>query len=77
MLVLSRKRNEQIEIGENISIRVVEVRGDKVRVGIDAPRDIQIVRSELNTQSAGGVGPAPENSGNASSSFSDSVAGSP
>ena len=48
MLVLSRKKNESIKIGDNIVITVVEVRGDKVRLGIEAPREISVIRSELN-----------------------------
>jgi len=47
VLVLSRKRNESIIIAENIVITVVEVRGDKVRLGIEAPREISIHRSEV------------------------------
>jgi carbon storage regulator len=47
MLVLSRKKNESIVINENIVITVVEVRGDKVRLGIQAPRDVAIHRSEI------------------------------
>ncbi|MBQ18663.1 MAG: carbon storage regulator [Planctomycetaceae bacterium] len=48
MLVLSRKRNESIVIDENIVITVVEVRGDKVRLGIEAPREVPIHRSEVH-----------------------------
>jgi len=47
MLVLSRKRDETIVIGDEIRIVVVEVRGDKVRLGIDAPRDISVHRQEV------------------------------
>jgi len=47
MLVLSRKKNESIVIGENIRIVVVEVRGDKVRLGIEAPTDIPVHRQEV------------------------------
>lgn len=47
MLVLSRKRNESIIIADNIVITIVEVRGDKVRLGIDAPREISVHRSEV------------------------------
>jgi carbon storage regulator len=48
MLVLSRKKNEKIVINETITITVVDVRGDKVRLGIDAPREIPIHRSEVH-----------------------------
>ena len=47
MLVLSRKKDEKIVIGDNISIMVVEIRGDKVRLGIDAPRDVSVHRREV------------------------------
>lgn len=47
MLVLSRKRNESIVIDENIVITVVDIRGDKVRLGIQAPKDVSIHRSEV------------------------------
>ena len=47
MLVLSRKKSESIVIDGNIVITVVDVRGDKVRLGIDAPREVPIHRSEV------------------------------
>lgn len=47
MLVLSRKKNESIVIDGNIVVTVVEVRGDKVRLGIEAPREVPIHRSEV------------------------------
>ncbi len=47
MLVLSRKKNESIVIDERIVITVVEIRGDKVRLGIEAPRDVAIHRQEV------------------------------
>lgn len=47
MLVLSRKVNERIKIGDNIEIVVVAVTGDQVRLGIEAPKDIKILRSEV------------------------------
>jgi len=48
MLVLSRKKNESIIIDEHITITVVEIRGDKVRLGIQAPREIPVHRSEIH-----------------------------
>lgn len=47
MLVLSRKKNESIIIDERIKITIVEIRGDKVRLGIEAPREVPIHRSEV------------------------------
>ena len=47
MLVLSRKKNESIVINEDIVVTIVEIRGDKVRLGIDAPRDIPVHRREV------------------------------
>jgi len=54
MLVLSRLEGQVITIGDNIRVTIVEVRGDKVRVGIDAPRDVQVMRSELLDQTPEG-----------------------
>ena len=47
MLVLSRKSTESIRIGDSIVVTVLEVRGGKVRIGIDAPKHIHVIRSEL------------------------------
>ena len=47
MLVLSRKKNESIIINDNISITVIEIRGDKVRLGIEAPKDVSVHRREV------------------------------
>lgn len=47
MLVLSRMLNESIVIGDNIRVTIVDVRGDKVRLGIDAPKDLSVHRSEV------------------------------
>jgi len=47
MLVLSRKRNESIIINDNITIVVVEIRGDKVRLGVEAPKEVPVHRREV------------------------------
>lgn len=47
MLVLSRKTNESVIINENIKVTVVEIRGDKVRLGIVAPREVPVHRQEV------------------------------
>lgn len=47
VLVLTRKRDESIIIGDNIKITVVDVRGDQVKIGIDAPRSISVHREEI------------------------------
>ena len=47
MLVLSRKKNETIIINDNIIVTVIEIRGDKVRLGFDAPKDVPIHRREV------------------------------
>ena len=48
MLVLSRKLTERIQIGDNVVATVLEIRGNKVRIGIDAPKEVHVLRSELN-----------------------------
>ena len=47
MLVLSRQKDESIVIGDDIEITIVDVRGDKVRLGINAPREISVHRREI------------------------------
>lgn len=47
MLVLSRYRDESIIIGENIEVTILDIRGDKVRLGIEAPKDTTIHRKEV------------------------------
>ncbi|MCL1808097.1 MAG: carbon storage regulator CsrA [Oscillospiraceae bacterium] len=47
MLVLTRKTNQSISLGENIRVTVLDVEGDRVSIGIDAPREVRIFRSEL------------------------------
>jgi len=47
MLVLSRKKNESIIINDNIVVTIIEIRGDKVRLGIEAPKDVTVHRREV------------------------------
>ena len=47
MLVLTRKTHQQIQIGENVVITILHVKGQSVRVGIEAPRQVRVVRSEI------------------------------
>ena len=47
MLVLSRRAGESVVVGDNVTITILEVRGDVVRVGIDAPRSVAVHRAEL------------------------------
>jgi carbon storage regulator len=47
MLVLTRKQNEKIVIGDNIVITIVRIQGEKVRLGIEAPPEVRVLRDEL------------------------------
>ncbi len=49
MLVLSRRQNERIRLGNSIVVTVVRVSGDKVRLGIEAPSDVVVLRDELES----------------------------
>ena len=48
MLVLSRREQEAIKIGDEIEVTVLSIRGGKVRIGIEAPREVRVVRDELS-----------------------------
>jgi len=52
MLVLTRKRGERIMIGDEVVITVIEVSGDQVRIGIEAPRSVTVMREELQAEIA-------------------------
>jgi carbon storage regulator len=47
MLILSRKTDEKIVIGEDITVTIIEVRGDQVRIGINAPKNVKVYREEV------------------------------
>ena len=47
MLILSRKINERIMIGEDISISIIEIKGEQVRIGVDAPKSVKVFRQEV------------------------------
>jgi carbon storage regulator len=59
MLVLSRREHERIRLGDSIVVTVVRLSGDRVRLGIEAPADVLVLRDELGTEKSPGVeGPA-------------------
>jgi carbon storage regulator len=47
MLILTRRPGESVKIGDNVVLTILGVKGDQVRIGIDAPKDVHIVRTEL------------------------------
>lgn len=49
MLVLSRRQTERVRLGDSITVTVVRVSGDQVRLGIEAPRDVLVLREELDS----------------------------
>jgi len=55
MLVLSRKQNERIRVGDSVVVTIVRVSGDKVRIGIDAPANVRVLRDELEQDVMGDV----------------------
>jgi len=60
MLVLTRKLQQQIKIGEHITVTVLRVKGNTVRVGIQAPREMRVIRGELPKNAANTETAAPE-----------------
>ena len=64
MLVLTRKSNQSIMIGDEIEVSILSVAGDKVRIGIDAPRDIAVFRKEVYLAiGEGGTGVSADEAG--------------
>ena len=47
MLILSRKINEKIKIGSDITLTIIEVRGDQVKIGVEAPKHVKVFREEV------------------------------
>lgn len=60
MLVLSRKETQRIRVGDSVVVTVVKIAGDKVRVGIEAPSDVLVLRDELETWEAPAAAPRCE-----------------
>jgi carbon storage regulator CsrA len=60
MLVLSRKTQERIQIGDNVVVTVLRVKGNMVRIGIEAPKDVRVIRGELPAKTASGPTVEPE-----------------
>ena len=58
-LILSRKRGEKIMVGDTIRFTIIDIRGDQVQVGIDAPRSIPVHREEIYEEIKNGI-PQPE-----------------
>ena len=67
MLILSRKKDESIVIGDNITISVVDIKGDQVKLGINAPNDVKVFRREVyeaiqeENRAAANISSIPEN----------------
>ena len=77
MLVLSRKKNESIVINNDITIVVVEIRGDKVRLGVEAPKEVPVHRHEVyeairRSEAAAGGDKAPAQEADANGAAGDS-----
>jgi len=59
MLVLSRKENQKLIIGDNVVLTINRISGNRVTIGIDAPREVRIVRGELERHEVASAGSAP------------------
>lgn len=62
MLVLSRKESQRIRLGESIVLTIVKIAGDKVRIGIEAPDSVLVLRDELQPFDTGSAPPAMKQS---------------
>lgn len=72
MLILSRKMNEKIKIGDEITVTIIEIRGDQVKIGVEAPKNVKVFRQEIFNaiQSENIAAVSPENLGALSNLFS-------
>lgn len=63
MLILSRKMNEKIRIGDEITVTIIEIRGDQVKIGVEAPKNVRVFRQEIFSaiQSENKAAVSPEN----------------
>jgi carbon storage regulator len=77
MLVLSRRPGESVVVGDNVTITVLEVRGDVIRLGIDAPRSVAVHRAELLEQLESSNREAASPSEDAVASLSQALRGRP
>lgn len=77
MLVLTRKHQEQIRIGDNITVTILKVKGSAVRIGIEAPRDIRVIRGELPTFESMEKVEVPQPDANQSASIGSEHLGDP
>ena len=64
MLVLSRKESQRIRLGDSIVITIVKISGDKVRIGVDAPSEVLVLRDELEVRDPAGKSSAGHDSHN-------------
>lgn len=60
MLVLTRKVGEEIIIGDNIRVKIVSIKGDRIRVGIEAPASVEVNRAEIHERKLVPAGACPE-----------------
>lgn len=81
MLVLTRRINEKIRIGDNVVLTILEVRGDQVRLGIDAPRSVGVHREEvwveLQAQNIAAASPSEEQIATLSSQLAEAMGRTP
>ena len=65
MLILSRKMDQKIKIGEEITVTIIEIRGDQVKIGVEAPKNVKVFRQEIYNaiQTENQAAVSPENIG--------------